>query len=250
MYHEMVGEGQLENPASCSDQAAAVVCQQDHGGSSSIGNIQEHATGRSAVDDWRTAVHEASHCVVGRALGQDVAGCTIIPGDNFAGLTWGPTFDGSMLNFDNEVPNLCQAIGELMPGAGEARADAAEIYAHVHVGVVDLMAGTVGELVLHPACTPWVAQSDIRQARALAGLICSSEESITAYMEFGRAEAKALILQHQAAVLAIAEALMVQRTLDATMIDDIISRAPERARRADWIAVLENASTFTAELEN
>jgi hypothetical protein len=36
-------------------------------------------------------------------------------------------------------------------------------------------------------------------------------------------------------VLAIAEALMVHRTLDAAMIDDIISRAPERVRRADWL---------------
>jgi hypothetical protein len=28
------------------------------------------------------------------------------------------------------------------------------------------------------------------------------------------------------------------------MIDDIISRAPERARRADWAGVLENAAGF------
>jgi hypothetical protein len=64
----------------------------------------------------------------------------------------------------------------------------------VHVRVVDLMSGTAGELLLYPGCTPWVAHSDIQQARALAGLICTSEATITAYLEFGAEEAKALIL--------------------------------------------------------
>lgn len=137
-------------------------------------------------------------------------------------------------------------FGELMPGAGEPCVNAAEIFAHAHVRVVDLMSGTTGESLLHPECTPWVAHSDIRQARALAGLICSSEESITAYLEFGAEEARALILRHRGAVLAIAEALLIHRTLDAAMIDAIISRAPERARRADWAKVTENAAGFGA----
>jgi hypothetical protein len=61
----------------------------------------------------------------------------------------------------------------------------------------DLMAGTAGELLLHLGCPPWNAHYDIRQARALAGLICSSEEAITAYLEFGRKEASALIGWHR-----------------------------------------------------
>jgi hypothetical protein len=63
-----------------------------------------------------------------------------------------------------------------------------------------------------------------------------------AYLAFGLAEAKALIVQHQAAVLAIANALMVHRTLDAVMIHEIIARAPERARRAAWKIVEKNAA--------
>jgi hypothetical protein len=47
-------------------------------------------------------------------------------------------------------------------------------------------------------------------------------------------EAKALIIRHRDAVLAIANALMVHRTLDAVMIHEIIALAPERVRRADW----------------
>jgi hypothetical protein len=77
------------------------------------------------------------------------------------------------------------------------------------------MSGTAGELLLHPECTPWTAHSDILQARVLAGLICSSEAEITAFLEFGAEEARALILRHRIVVLATAEALIVHRTLDA-----------------------------------
>ena len=64
------------------------------------------------------------------------------------------------------------------------------------------------------------------------------------------AEAKALITQHRAAVRAIADALMIYRTLDSAQIDNIIATAPERARRADWRDVLTRAAEFTAVSEN
>jgi hypothetical protein len=55
-----------------------------------------------------------------------------------------------------------------------------------------------------------------------------------------------LIVEHRAAVLAIAEALMVERTLNSQQIDNIIASAPERARRVYWNCVRENAAHFTA----
>jgi hypothetical protein len=61
---------------------------------------------------------------------------------------------------------------------------------------------------------------------------------------YGLAEAKAPIIRHRDAVLAIANALMVHRTLDAVMIHEIIARAPERARRAAWKIVEKNAADF------
>jgi hypothetical protein len=82
--------------------------------------------------------------------------------------------------------------------------------------------------------------------RALASPICSSEAAIDAYLMFALAEAKALIIQHRDAVLAIANALMVHRTLDAVMIHKIIASAPERARRADWARVQQSAADFAA----
>jgi hypothetical protein len=55
-----------------------------------------------------------------------------------------------------------------------------------------------------------------------------------------------LIIRHCDAVLAIANALMVHRTLDAVMIHKIIARAPERARRVDWARIERNAAEFAA----
>ena len=77
-------------------------------------------------------------------------------------------------------------------------------------------------------------------------MVCTSESAVDAYLAFGLAEAKALIIEHRAAVWAIAEALMVERTLNSEQIDTIIASAPERARRVDWAKVIENAACFAA----
>jgi hypothetical protein len=103
------------------------------------------------------------------------------------------------------------------------------------------MSGTAAETLLHPDCEPWVARSDIGQARALASLICASEAAIDTYLAFGLAEAKALIDANSHVVLALANTLVERRTLDGDEIDAIIERAvaekdlaDERARRAGW----------------
>ena len=75
-----------------------------------------------------------------------------------------------------------------------------------------------------------IAHSDTRQARALARLIRSSESAIDAYLTFGLAEAQALIIRHRAAVLAIANALIIHKTLNAVEISrDHRPRAGARA---------------------
>jgi hypothetical protein len=206
------------------------------------GGVDQHGAARSSTD-WRVAIHEAGHVVVGRVLGQEVGGCTIIEGPDYGGLTWGPQNSARLSSVDDN-PDLCSKIGALMPKAGESRGTASEIYAHVFVRITDLRAGTAAESLLYLDAEPWVAHSDIAQARSLAGIFCTSESSIDAFLQLGLEEAKALISQHRAAVLAIAEALIVHRTLDGAMIDSIIAAAPERARRADWAQTLANAQFF------
>jgi hypothetical protein len=205
---------------------------------------------RSELDDWRISLHEAGHTVVGRALGEEVGGCTIVRGPDYGGLTWGPKGNSSRLSSVDEEPDLCAKITALMPAFGEPRVNAAEIFTWCHVRVVDLCAGTAAETILHPACDPWIAHSDVNEARKIASMVCTGDSAVDAYLAFGLAEAKALVIEHRAAVLAIAEALMVYRTLNGAQIDTIIASAPERARRADWNVVLETAAAFTAGLEN
>jgi hypothetical protein len=61
-------------------------------------------------------------------------------------------------------------------------------------------------------------------------------------------EAKALVIEHRAAVLAIAEALMIRRTLDdAQEIDTIIATVP--ARRAEWAQSFGKRGVLHAGLE-
>jgi hypothetical protein len=202
---------------------------------------------RSAGDDWRVALHEAGHVTVGRVLGQEIGGATIVPGDTFSGLTWGPTYVRSELNDSNEpVPDLCSKIAHLMPGPGESRAAVADIVANSHYRVIELLAGTAAETVLYQDDPPWDAVSDLRQARAYAKLICS-ETAVEAFLAFAMQEAIAIINEHRALVLAIATALAENphRTLFGIEIDDVIARtvaseklAIEKLRRARWAVVL------------
>jgi hypothetical protein len=59
-----------------------------------------------------------------------------------------------------------------------------------------------------------------------------------------REESRGIAFRHRAAMLAIANALMVRRAFDAVMIHEIIATAPERGRRADWVRTCANASLF------
>jgi hypothetical protein len=68
---------------------------------------------------------------------------------------------------------------------------------------------------------------------------------------FALTEAKALIIRHRDAVLAIANALMIHRTLDAVMIHRIVALAPERAQRYRCVLSLRTRRTnITAKRES
>jgi len=115
-----------------------------------------------------------------------------------------------------------------MPRDGETRAMLPNFCACA-CRLVELAGGTAAETVLHSEDEPWIAHSDIRQARSLAAIICTSEAAIDAYLEFALAEAKALISKHRETVLALANALMIERTLDAER--SIPSSTPPSWRR-------------------
>jgi hypothetical protein len=139
-----------------------------------------------------------------------------------------------------------------MPGPGDPRSNVVDIVAHVHHRIIELMAGTAAEALLHADDPPWDALSDLRQARALASLVCTSEQSIEALICFGYEEALSIIGKHRGLVTAMAKALVShsERTLNADEIDKVIGEtlarealADAQARRVAWRGVTERAAS-------
>jgi hypothetical protein len=116
------------------------------------------------------------------------------------------------------------------------------------------MAGTAAEDLLCTDGPPWYAASDHREAKAIAGIVCSSPQAVDAFVAFALEQAKALINQYRGGVEAIAEALVEKRTLnDPAEINALIAAGlnrqqliEDRARRAAWRQVTERVANVTA----
>ena len=126
-------EGHVATPCTCVEPAAAAASSGSGG--------REGDQPRSAADDARIALHEASHATVHRLCGSLLGGMTCDPGEGFGGRVWGPEFE-SRFNSGRSAPSLCAKIARLMPKPGMPRDEAADVYAHVFVRVTELTAGT------------------------------------------------------------------------------------------------------------
>jgi hypothetical protein len=94
----------------------------------------------------------------------------------------------------------------------------------LHVRIVELVAGSVAEALFLPG-EPWPADSDRAQERALASLICTSPESIDAFIKFCMTEAAALLRPREHIVRALTAELLVRRTVSGDQVDTIIMQA-------------------------
>jgi hypothetical protein len=102
---------------------------------------------------------------------------------------------------------------------------------------------------------PQFIESDVYNANAIAGIICRSGASRSAFIEHCYQEALALIEENKPVLLALAQALIdhPERTLNAAEIDAVIAQnlarqalAAEQARRAGWRQVTERAAEITS----
>jgi hypothetical protein len=238
------GRGAFPPFAPCSEPPQLAVVSRGDG---------EREAGRTQDDDERIALHEASHAVTGRLLGQPLGGVTIIPADGYSGRCWGPEFESRFATGET-APSLCARISALMPGPGESRADIAVIMLHVHSRVVELCAGSVGERLFCDG-EPWHAADDRKQERALAALVASSPEAIEAFISFACIEAATLLRDHAHVVRALAAELLIRRTLDGEQIDLVIAEAistkaaeVEMRRSRDWDARQASAALLPKEI--
>jgi hypothetical protein len=195
--------------------------------------------------------------VVGRALNQEIAGATIVAGRDYAGRVWGPGGgpEQSTAEGTRETIDLYAAARLLMAEVGESLSDGEGFYQIARTRVIELLAGTEGERLLCDG-DPIGSPSDEIQALAISKAFCLMGDYAVAdsFMNYCMAEARALISTYRPAVLAVAAALRSKKTIDGAAIDAAIVRGlaqqeldREKARRADWRAVIDRASGFRFE---
>jgi hypothetical protein len=213
--------------------------------------------GRTEEEDERISVHEAGHAICARILGHPLGGATVNPDPNgkYGGLVWGPRHSAAYGKDDDpdDVPELCDKLGALMPKDGEARSDAADIYLHALNRCIELAAAAVAERMLLPG-NPVPSVSDIEQAVGLASLCCKSPQAVERFLAFCEQQAHDLLYPHAPIIMSLSIVLRNARTLDGAEIDKIIAdqqalkaRAIEHRRRADWRKRELAAASFHAE---
>jgi hypothetical protein len=101
---------------------------------------------------------------------------------------------------------------------------------------------------------PVTPVDDLRQARELAMLICTSEEAIETFIAHCDVAARDLLLPYGDVVIVLSTVLRIKRTLEGAEIDNLIADvqaqkalAVERRRRADWRNRELAAKRFEAE---
>jgi hypothetical protein len=197
--------------------------------------------GRSHDDDEHIAVHEAGHIVVARLLGHPLGGATVDPGPGYEGRVWGECYAEAFTNGRGDASNVREALAPLMPKPGEDRSSVSDVFESVHGQCVELMAGRAAELMLLSDSEPVSPVDDLRQARELAMLICTSKEAIETFIAHCNVAAWDLLLPYGDVVMTLSIVLRIKRTLDSDEIDKIISdvqaqkaQAIEHRRRTDW----------------
>jgi hypothetical protein len=209
--------------------------------------------GRSWDEDVRIAIHEAGHAVAARLLGHQVGGLTVNPGPGYQGLCWGVGHKEAFAEGRGDASDVRDTLRPLTPKGGEDRAPVADIFSNVYGQCIELMAGRAAEAMLLEG-DPTPPLDDLRQARELAVLICSSEEAIETFIAHCDVAARDLLLPHGDAVIVLSIVLRIKRELLGPEIDGVISGlqaekalAAERWRRKRWQCVVENAASFTPE---
>jgi hypothetical protein len=166
--------------------------------------------------DYRVAIHESGHVTVGRALGMPVCGATINFFDGHFGRTWSDASD--LQDGAETVESICARLAPLMPEAIAAER------LQLHHSVMELLGGAEAERLFSDTMLPNTTH-DLQEATCIARLIVRSPSSVDAYLASARAEVVALLIEHTAAVFAVADALIERRALTGEQIDRAISRA-------------------------
>jgi len=169
-----------------------------------------------------------------------LGGATVDPGPGYQGRVWGERHVEAFANGRSDASDVREALAPVMPQAGEDRSALSDVFGNVYAHCIELLAGRVAEHMLldgkHAAPV-----DDLRQARELAMLICSSEDAIATFIEHADVAARDLLMPYGDVVIALSTVLRIKRTLDGAEIDALIfdlqarkAAAVEGQRRTDW----------------
>jgi hypothetical protein len=214
------------------------------------GAVRRNDAARAFLSDDRVSVHEAGHGVAGRACGLSIRLATIDPevaGEGRAGCVFGTPDDYAC----KELQEFSDApLFELVPPcADDFTTDelsfVAELRVKMYARIIQALAGTAAERLFFPDVTPMVATTDVQQAAALAKLIASDLKAAAALLDFARKDSARIVAAHRDQIAALADALIIERTLNGAAIDDILAGVSpamraERARRKEWAAMVAN----------
>jgi hypothetical protein len=143
-----------------------------------------------------------------------------------------------------------------MSEPGEDRRGTSDIFGHARDQCIELLAGRAAERILLDG-EPVNPVDDVRQARELAVLICSSDEAVDSSIAHCDVAARDLLMRYGDVVMALSTVLRIKWTMNGAEIDELISdvqtrkaRAIELARRADWKRRELSARAFLADINH
>jgi hypothetical protein len=214
------------------------------------------ALGRSYDEDVRISLHESGHTIAQLLLGEPVGFVTVNPADGYEGCVRG---EWGIRGFVKEGGKVLDAgdvravLAPCMPLPGEDRAKVSDIFSTVHAKCIQYASGKVAERMLLDG-EPSFASDDIRQARELAALICSSEKAIDSFLDHCEIAAHDLLAPYVPLLMSLQLVLRIKRSLTGDEVNRVIATAlaqfdlaSERARRRRWAAVIDNAKHFPGE---
>jgi hypothetical protein len=210
--------------------------------------------GRSEEEDQSVACHEAAHCLAWLLLNSDasrkIAGVTITPGDTYEGRVWGERQIKTYAAGDIDATDVRGVLEPLMPGAGENRANVADVFASTYSQVIEYVSGRIGQEMFGDGSTSG-ASDDYRQARELAALFCKSPRAVESFVKHCEDAARDLLAPYWYVLIALSVVLKIKRTLTGDevirVVADTVARfelAAEQARRRRWLERVDNAGWF------
>jgi hypothetical protein len=216
--------------------------------------------GRSEEEDQSVACHEAAHCLAWLLLNSDtsrkIARVTITPGDTYEGRVWGERQSNTFAR-DIDASDVRGVLEPLMPGAGEDRANIADVFSSVYHQCLEYVSGRIGEEMFSEGSTCSVKArlpalpTTIGRHASLLRCSANRRQAVESFIKHCEDAARDLLAPYWYVLIALSVVLKIKRELTGDevvrVVADTVARfelAAEQARRRRWQERVDNADQF------